>query len=92
MCIDSLPTCKSVYHLHAWCLQRPEEGVSFSGTGVEKVVSCSVSSGRAASALNSEPSLQPQCIALISVCLWQDERQRLENSWKSVGHLAWRIQ
>jgi hypothetical protein len=45
MCIDILPTCKSVYHLHAWCLQRPEEGVSFSGTGVEKVVSCSVCAG-----------------------------------------------
>jgi hypothetical protein len=24
----------SVHHLHAWCLQRPEEGVVSSGTGV----------------------------------------------------------
>lgn len=27
-----LCACMSVYHMHAWCLQRPEEGVE-SGTG-----------------------------------------------------------
>jgi hypothetical protein len=24
----------SAHHMHAWCPQRPEEGVGFSGTGV----------------------------------------------------------
>jgi hypothetical protein len=27
MCMGVLPVCTSVYHLYAWYLQRPEEGV-----------------------------------------------------------------
>lgn len=30
---------------HAWCLQRPEEGVSSSGTGVKRLISSDVDSG-----------------------------------------------
>jgi hypothetical protein len=28
-----LPVCMSVYHLHAWCPQKPGEGVRSSGSG-----------------------------------------------------------
>lgn len=31
---EFLYTCLSVYHMHAWCLLRPEERVRFPGTGV----------------------------------------------------------
>lgn len=29
-----LPACISVYHMHAWCPQRSEEGIRSPGTGV----------------------------------------------------------
>ena len=29
-----LPACISAHHVHAWCLQRPEEAVGFSGSRV----------------------------------------------------------
>lgn len=32
MCV--LPECMSVYHIHAWCLKRAEEGIWSYGTGV----------------------------------------------------------
>lgn len=34
MRINALSTCRSMYHMHAWCLQRPEEGIGSPGTGV----------------------------------------------------------
>ena len=54
MCV--LPVCMSVYHVHAGCSRRPEEGIKSSGT--EVIDSCELpcrcweiqprSSGRAA--------------------------------------------
>lgn len=29
-----LPACKSLHHRYDWCLQRAEEGITSSGTGV----------------------------------------------------------
>lgn len=34
MCMSVLPACTSVYHLHAWCLERPGEDGSCCATGV----------------------------------------------------------
>lgn len=34
MFVSVLPTCTSMYHMHALCSQRPEEGDRLSGTGV----------------------------------------------------------
>jgi hypothetical protein len=33
MCLGVLPACMSVYHVHGWCLQKPEEGIKRFGTG-----------------------------------------------------------
>lgn len=59
MCVTILPTCKSAYHIHAWCPWRPEDGVGFPRTGVtfSCELSCELgiepgSSSRAASILN----------------------------------------
>lgn len=32
-----LPACMSVDHMHAWCLQKPLEGIESSGTGITDV-------------------------------------------------------
>ena len=32
--VSVLPACISVQHVHAWCLQRPEEGVGSPRSGV----------------------------------------------------------
>lgn len=37
MCISVFPLFKSVYHLCAWCLQRPEEGFRPPGTAVTDI-------------------------------------------------------
>lgn len=34
MCMSDLLTSMSVYHVHAWCPQRPEEVIRFPGTEV----------------------------------------------------------
>ena len=34
MCMNVLLACLSVYHMHAWSLQKPEEGIRTPGTGV----------------------------------------------------------
>lgn len=34
MCMDVLPVCISVYHMHAWCLWRSEEDIISLGTRV----------------------------------------------------------
>ena len=34
MCLCALPACMYVYHVCAWCLWRPEEGIRSPGTGV----------------------------------------------------------
>lgn len=34
MCVRDLLACMSVYHVHAWCPQRPEEVIRFPGTEV----------------------------------------------------------
>lgn len=31
---ECFPSCVSVYHLHAWCSKRPEEGIVFPGTEI----------------------------------------------------------
>lgn len=33
MCVSILPECMHAYHVHAWCLWRPEGGFGSSGTG-----------------------------------------------------------
>lgn len=35
MCMNVLPKCTYVYHLHVWWLQRPEEGIRSLETGVK---------------------------------------------------------
>lgn len=32
--MNILPACMSVYHMHAWCWQRPEEDIGSPWTGV----------------------------------------------------------
>lgn len=32
--MGNLPACMSVCHVHAWCLQSPEEGIRFPRTRV----------------------------------------------------------
>jgi hypothetical protein len=34
MYMSVLSACVSVHHMHAWCPQRPEEGIGSPGTGV----------------------------------------------------------
>lgn len=34
VCVCVLPTCFYVYHMHAKCSSRPEEGTGFLGNGV----------------------------------------------------------
>lgn len=34
MYMNILPACMSVYHMHAWCWQRPEEDIGSPWTGV----------------------------------------------------------
>lgn len=34
MPMSALPVHMEMHHLHAWCLQQPEEGVGSSATGV----------------------------------------------------------
>ena len=34
MCMGALPACMPVYHVCAWCPQRPEKSIRFSGAGV----------------------------------------------------------
>lgn len=59
-----------VNHMHAWCLQRPEDGVRFSGIGVPD--SCDImwvlgpepeSSAKATGALAAESSASPWAFA-----------------------------
>lgn len=45
MCMGVLPVCLSVHILHAWCLQRPEEGSGYPGTDAPMVVSHHVGPG-----------------------------------------------
>jgi hypothetical protein len=33
MCVDALPACMHVDHVHAWCLPESEEGVGSPATG-----------------------------------------------------------
>jgi hypothetical protein len=33
MCMNVLPPCMYVHHMHAWCPQRPEEGIECPETG-----------------------------------------------------------
>lgn len=63
-----VPACKSVYHVCAWCLRRPEESTRFPGTVVMDAHESQDpgspriepgSCGRATSVLATEPSLQP---------------------------------
>ena len=59
-----LPACMCMHHVHAWCLQRPGQGVRSPGTGVmegcKKQCGCwelnpdLLSSARATGALNRE--------------------------------------
>lgn len=37
LCVSVLPKCMYVYHMRAWCLERPEEGVRAPGTGIMDV-------------------------------------------------------
>lgn len=37
---DVLTVCVPVYHLHAWCPQRPEEGTGSHGLQLQMCVSC----------------------------------------------------
>jgi hypothetical protein len=62
-----LPTAMSMYYVHSWCLQRPEEDAGSSGTGVmngcDPPCGCQEwNSGPLEEQpvlLTSEPSLQP---------------------------------
>lgn len=57
ICMGVLLACVFVYHMHVWCLQSPEEGMGFSGTGVrdhrEPLCVLGMEPGRAARALHS---------------------------------------
>lgn len=33
LCMNAMPTCVHVYHVHAWCLWKSEEGLRAIGTG-----------------------------------------------------------
>lgn len=37
MCMNTLPTCVSVYLTRGWCSQRPVEGARSPGTGLSGV-------------------------------------------------------
>ena len=50
--MNALPAWMYVYHMHAWCPQRPEEGIRFPGTGV---TGSSKSPDTGAGDLNSGP-------------------------------------
>lgn len=66
--MDVLPACMAVYNVQAWCPRKPEKGSRSPGTGVADGLEpplCMLgtkprSSGRVASALNAEPSLEPR--------------------------------
>lgn len=34
MCMGVFPTFMSVHHMHAWYMQRPQEGIGSPGTGL----------------------------------------------------------
>lgn len=34
MYMDVLPTCMALHYIHAWYLRRPEEGITYTETGV----------------------------------------------------------
>jgi hypothetical protein len=87
MCLSVLPACASVHHFHAWCLQRPEEGVESSGIGVTDA--CESSDGfwelklgplpLYHGPLTSVPSLQSRILCfLVSVIKESKKRQK----WK----------
>ena len=67
-----LPICNSVHHLHAWCLQRPEESIRFTRCGVidacELTCRCwesNLSQEEHPVILTTEPSLQFQTVFLL---------------------------
>lgn len=43
MCTAVCPAFMSMWHLHAWCLWKPEEGIASSGTGITDGLSHCVS-------------------------------------------------
>ena len=69
--MDILPARMSVYHLPAWFLQRSEEGIVFSETGVtdscEPCESWESSQGHLQKQvlLTAEPSVQPLILVLV---------------------------
>jgi hypothetical protein len=45
LCVDVLPGSISVYHMCAWCLQRPERALGSMELEAQMVVSCHVGAG-----------------------------------------------
>lgn len=45
MCVGVLPVCMSIYHVHPWYLQRPEDGSDPLELALLTVVSHCVSTG-----------------------------------------------
>lgn len=95
MCMSILPACMSIWHINAYCLQRPE-GIRSPRTGVTEVVSPHESAGnqtsaRVASALTCWGWLQPHrpssnkspCVLLVQMCLkwplWESAWRFLKN-------------
>lgn len=69
MCMDALPVCMCVQHVSAWYLQRSEENIGYSGTGVTD--GCKTPCGQGDSLeiqpviLPTEPPRQPQLESFI---------------------------
>ena len=74
MCVGVLLACKPVYHMHAWCFWKPEEGIGSPGAGVtngcEPPCGCWESNlgppGEQPVLLTAVLSLQPQPLELKS--------------------------
>jgi hypothetical protein len=74
-----LPTCVTMYHLHAWCMWRPEDGTGSPGNRVndcchgllEKLNLGPLQEQQVVKSplLTTEPSLQPHFYVHLSVCL-----------------------
>lgn len=46
MSMGVLSSCISLYHMYAWCPQKPEDNIGPSGTGqLQTIVSCLVGAG-----------------------------------------------
>lgn len=37
MLMNILPTCMAMYHVYAWCPQRPGEGIGYPESGIQTV-------------------------------------------------------